>query len=433
MEISLADIHKGIQDVRDQQKGIVTSIEKVQQEWADTQTKLEASAQVVVDEHKAWQEKQAEIGVFGYGDVTDPSKAQYQRAYSWTDFLKKVDAHDVKAGAKPSKEKCVFSVRAYPEENFEKVMEAEISETGGHTIPDFMQNELIERLKSQQVLRQAGVRSITVPAGFGPFKVPILATGVQFTEIGEIATPNVSTPNVDLATASPNRVSGGVEMSNALIRMNAVDLDDAIVRDAVEDLGLRIDFLGLKGSGAAFQPRGVISTPGIGSSDAGNPDGGPVTIDLLIELQKIIAAANSHERSTAYISHSSIWHEILKIREGAAPGAHIFPSVFFAPGVAVKPSKVLIGAPYLTFNELPINLTKGSGTNLGEIFYADWSDLRQVIWGTMEVKTSREATNPVSGRSAFFNNITHFLFEMEVDYYVRHAGSFAVSTDVETV
>ncbi len=430
--ISLADIHKGIKDVKEQQQGFVTSLEAVQKEWKETQAKLETESQKVADEHKAWQEKMADIGVFGYGDNADKAKAKFERAYSWTDFLKKVDSFENKTPL-PGKEKCVFSVRPYPEAHFEKVMEAEISETGGHTVPDFMQNELIERLKSQQVLRQAGVRSITVPANFGSFKVPVLASGVTFSEIGEIATTTVTTPNVDLLTASPKRVSGGVEMSNALIRMNAVDLDDAIVTDAVEDLGLRVDFLGLKGSGAAFQPRGIITTPNIGSVVAGDPDGGPVTVDLLIDLQKTIAAANSHERSTAYIAHSSIWHEILKITEGAAPGFHIFPSVQFQPGIAVKPAKQVIGAPLFTFNELPINLTKGSGTDLGEIFYGDWTDLRQVIWGAMEVRTSREATHPVTGRSAFFNNITHFLFEMETDYYVRHAGSFAVSTDVETL
>ena len=38
-------------------------------------------------------------------------------------------------------------------------------------------------------------------------------------------------------------------------------------------------FLLLEGTGTASQPRGVFNTPGIGSSDAGNPNGGNVTID----------------------------------------------------------------------------------------------------------------------------------------------------------
>lgn len=428
-QVSLETIQKGIGEVKEQQKGFVGTIEKLQEEWKTTQEKLTAAADKVESEHKAWGEKMSDMGVFGFGDNDDPHKAKYQRAYSWTDFLKKVDAHETGKG-KPDQKNTIFNQRPYPEEHFQKVMEAEISETGGHTIPDFMQNELIERLKSQQVLRRAGVRTITVPAGFGHFEVPVLATGVTFSEIGEIATPAVTTPNVELRTASPRRVAGGVEISNALIRQNAVDLDSAIITDATEDLGLRVDFLGLKGSGANNQPRGVLSTPGIGSIDAGNPDGGPVTIDLLLDLQKTIAAANSRERSTAFIMHSSIWYEILKITEASQ---HIFPSVHFTPGVAEKPVPRIVSADVLTFNELPTNLTKGSGTDLGELIYGDWSDLRQVIWGNMEVRTSREATNPVTGRSAFFNKVTHFLFEIETDYYVRHAGSFAVSTDVETV
>jgi HK97 family phage major capsid protein len=322
-----------------------------------------------------------------------------------------------------------YSHTPYPKENFEKLMSAEISTDGGFGVPEFMSPEIIERLKSQQVLREAGIRSFTVPANFGNFVVPILESGATYTEIGETATSSLSTPQLGLKTASPKRVSVGIEISNRLIETNGVNLDDIIVDDVVEDGALRADFLGLKGSGTSFQPRGVVNTPGIGSVIAGSPDGGPVTLDLLIDLQKEVNEANSHLRRTAYIMHSNIFFQILKITENSQ---HVVASPYFPPGHQGRPPKQIWGERILTFNELPIDLTKASGTDLGEIFFADWSDLVMVMWGQMEVSMTREATHPTSGRSAFWNKVTGFMFDMEIDYYMRHAASAAVSTDVET-
>ncbi len=259
--------------------------------------------------------------------------------------------------------------------------------------------------------------------------MPRLISGATYSEGGEIATPPLSTPQLDQLVANPKQSFTGIEMSLDLIGMNAVGLDDVILRDTTEDAALRADFLGLEGTGTASQPRGLFNTPGIGSVDAGNPNGGDIAIDLLIDLQKLVASANSNMRSTGYVMHSRLFYEIMKILENSQ---HIFPSVQFAPGVAARPAKQILGEPIGTFNELDVTRTKGSGTDQSAVYFGDWSDLMLVRWGTFSVKMTEEATHPTSGRSAFWQNLRAFRFSQTLDWIVRQAPSFAVSSDVNT-
>lgn len=409
-----------VEEVAKDQKVITTTMQELTAANLDMQTRMENH-----------EEKMAGLGVAGYGDVT-PERAKYQRAFVMSDFLKVVASKTCNVDL--PEEVMAFNQRkhAYPEEHYEKVLNATVGADGAYSVPEFMDNEIIKRLKSVQILEALGIRSFTVPEGFGSFAVPRLITGSDYTEGGEIDAPAISNQTLDLLTASPKQSFTGIEMSLALIGMNAVGLEDVILEDATEDGGLRADFLGLEGTGTAFQPRGLINVPGIGSVEAGSPNGGPVDVDLLINLQNEVEAANSMLRRTGYAMHSRVWHQLLKTREGAAPGSHIFPSVAFAPGIQQKPGKQVLGEQVQTFNEIDITGTKGSGTDLSTIYFGDWSDLMLIRWGTFSVKMSEEATHPVTGRSAFWEGLRVFRFAQTLDYITRQAGSFSVSTDVES-
>lgn len=422
--MGLEKIERMVKDVATDTKAVHTTVKE-----------LEAAQKATDARMKAHEEKMAAIGVAGFGDVK-PENARYQKAFMVEDFLRV--AHDLCIHKRVHEDELQYNkakangVELYPAEHFEKVMQAELQGDGGFAVPDFMDSEIIKRLKATQVLESMGIRSFTVPPKFGSFAVPRLISGATYSEGGEIAVPPLSTPQLDELVANPKQSFSGIEMSLDLIGMNAVGLDDVIMEDVTDDAGLRADFLGLEGTGTAFQPRGLFNTPGIGSFDAGNPNGGNISLDLLIELQKIVASANSNMRSTGYVMHSRLFYEIMKITEGAAPGFHVFPSVQFAPGVAARPQKQVLGEPIGLFNQLDVTRTKGSGTDQSAVFFGDWSDLMLIRWGTFSVKVTEEATHPTSGRSAFWQNLRAFRFAQTLDYIVRQAPSFAVSSDVNT-
>jgi len=425
--MGLENIERMVEDVAKDTKAVHTTVKE-----------LEAAQRATDARMSAHEEKMAAIGVAGYGDVT-PENARYQKAYMIEDFLRV--AHDKCVHKQVYEKELQYNkakangIELYPADHFEKVMQGQIGADGGFAIPEFMDNDIIERLKGSQVLESMGIRSFTVPAGFGSFGVPRLVSGATFTEGGELGVPTLSTPQLDDLIANPKQSYSGIEMSLDLIGMNAVGLDNVILTDVTEDAGLRADFLGLEGTGTASQPRGLFNTPGIGSADADpGADGGDISIDLLIELQKIVASANSNMRNTGYVMHSRLFYEMMKITEGATPGFHVFPSSQQPPGqgLATRPAKQILGEPIGTFNQLDVTRTKGTGTDQSAIYFGDWSDLMLVRWGTFSVKVTEEATHPTSGRSAFWQNLRAFRFAQTLDYICRQPASFSVSSDVNT-
>lgn len=405
MEKGLADVLEGVKGLRGDMAKFRGSVDDL------TKASEKHGAEIA-----ALKERQASKGVVVPG-LAGSEKGPYKYAFSLHDVLKKVSGI--------GKDK--LSLCSYPEDAREKIMQGEIGTDGGFTIPPQFANELIERLKAMQVLTAAGMRMFTVDRNFGQVHMPRLQSGITIAEFGEVETPAVSTPQVELLVASAHKIAGVVEVSNDLLMMNAVQLEDALRRDFTEDGALRADLLGLRGTGASNQPRGIVNTPGIGSVDAGSPNGGPVTINLLLDLQKDVEGANSRMISPAYIMHSNVWHETLKIQQASQ---QVFPSVFFAPGLAAKPEPVLLGHPVLRSNQIPVDLVEGSSSNLSEVYFADFADLIQVRWGDLEIRVSREATHPTTGRSAFHNDLTVFLVLQRLDYIIRHPGSFSVATDV---
>lgn len=412
MGATLDQVAEGVEAIKGAQGEIKTSMDEI-----DTASKAYEARLASIEEKLA----SADVAGFNGKGAKD---SKFTHSFSLHDIMKKVSGIGL---SKDSNGVGGLSQSRYPKEAREKIMSSEIGADGAFTIPPEFAGELIKRLKAMQVLTQAGMRVRTVDEGFGQLHLPRLTSGITFNEIGELTVPPASTPQVDVLIASQKKVAGVVEVPNDLLKMSGVDLENDLRQDFVEDGALRADLLGLTGTGTAFQPRGVSQTPNIGSVDAGSPNGGAITLDLMIDLQDEVFAANTRARSMAYILHSRVWHQFLKIVENSQ---HIFPSVFFAPGVAEKPMPRVLGAPVLNFNQLSITDVEGTSSNLSPVFFGDWSELMQVRWGSLEIRVTREATHPTTGRSAFHQDLTVFLVLQRLDYVVTQPGSFALAPDV---
>ncbi|MDE8343967.1 MAG: phage major capsid protein, partial [Acidocella sp.] len=73
-------------------------------------------------------------------------------------------------------------------------------------------------------------------------------------------------------------------------------------------------------------------------------------------------------------------------------------------------------------NQVPSNLTKGTGTNLSAVIFGNWSDLIIGEWGVLEI-----LPNPYG---AGFNSGSIDIRALQsVDVNVRHVASFAAVTD----
>ena len=73
--------------------------------------------------------------------------------------------------------------------------------------------------------------------------------------------------------------------------------------------------------------------------------------------------------------------------------------------------------------QIPINLTKGAGTALTEVYFGNWEELIIGQWGGMEIALSTETSD------AFEKDQTWVRVLQEVDIAVRHPESFCLVND----
>jgi HK97 family phage major capsid protein len=77
-------------------------------------------------------------------------------------------------------------------------------------------------------------------------------------------------------------------------------------------------------------------------------------------------------------------------------------------------------------NQARSNLTKGTGTNLSEVFFGDWSQVLVGEWGVVEI-----LPNPYAAGIYEAGGVELRVLQ-SVDIGVRHAQSFAVMSDAIT-
>jgi HK97 family phage major capsid protein len=90
--------------------------------------------------------------------------------------------------------------------------------------------------------------------------------------------------------------------------------------------------------------------------------------------------------------------------------------------------KDILGYDLATSSQIPTNLEKASsGEVLSEVYFANWQELLIGNWGGLEISASSEAGD------SFSKNQTWIRIIQEVDCGLRHAESFALASDCETV
>ena len=77
-------------------------------------------------------------------------------------------------------------------------------------------------------------------------------------------------------------------------------------------------------------------------------------------------------------------------------------------------------------NQVPSNLTKGTGTNLSAILFGNWADLFIGMWGVLEILPNPYGTGFAAGDIQIRALQT-------VDIAVRHPESFSAMTDAITI
>lgn len=287
---------------------------------------------------------------------------------------------------------------------------------GGHTVGTVLLAEsFIDLLRNAMALTSLGARYLT--GLVGNIAIPRQTGAATAYWVAESGAPTESQQAFDQVAMSPKTVGAFTDISRKLLLQSSLDIEAFVRRDLATVLALEIDRAAIAGSGASNQPRGIINTSGIGSV-AGGANGAVPTWANMIDLETQVAIANAAIGSLAYLTNAKVRGKLKTVQKVATYGND------FVWETMGNGEGMVNGYRAVVSNQVPSNLTKGSGTNLSAIIFGNWNDLIVGQWGTLDLM--------VDPYTASTSGTVRVVALQDVDIAVRHPESFSAMVDAIT-
>lgn len=287
---------------------------------------------------------------------------------------------------------------------------------GGNLVQStVMGNEFIDILRNKTIVMELGARVLTGVQG--NIVLPRKTASATVAWVAEGAAPSEGAITFDQVTLSPKTVVGYVDYTKQLLATSSLAVDQLVTDDLLSGIAVALDAAALNGTGTANQPRGILSTSGIGSV-VGGTNGATINWGHLVDLEAAVANANSEPNALAgYAINSKTRAWAKKTQRGTN-----LPFIWNDEAAA----KPLNGYRTGVANSMPSNGTKGtaSGACSSLIFSSNWADLLIALWGGLDV-----VVDPYTQATTTTVRVT---VSQLADVGVRLPASFAAFTDALT-
>lgn len=279
------------------------------------------------------------------------------------------------------------------------------ADTGSNTVAtELMASDFIELLRNKSaVLNRATIMqglqgNVAIPRQTGA------TTPQALTETGATTASDIV---LDQVTLTPRRVGAASAYSKQLLAQSSLDVESLIINDIVREIALKMDYACINGSGTN-EPTGLLNATGVGLVEIG-ADGGPVTWAHIVQMESLVEAANVDPTTGAYVVNAKT-NGYLKTtpKEAGQP-------------IYLVENGVMNGYQVAVSNQMPSNLTKGTGTGLSALAFGNWSDMLVGFWGGIDI-----TVDPYSQKSS---GLVEIQADQFYDMALRHPESFAVIKD----
>jgi HK97 family phage major capsid protein len=208
----------------------------------------------------------------------------------------------------------------------------------------------------------------------------------------------------DKVSLAPKTVAAEYEISRRMM-LQATALETILRNDLGYLLAQALDGAAIKGGGAN-EPVGIIGTAAVPIVALG-ANGAAITIDTAADLIGAVFDANSV--GSGFLTNSKVQKAAMKLKD-----SQLRPF-----GVQA----VFQNQPVAFSNQVPSNITKGSGTNLSAILYGNWADLVVAYWSAVDIVINPYHSDVASKGGALIHAF------LDADVALRHPESFAVVKD----
>lgn len=255
----------------------------------------------------------------------------------------------------------------------------------------------------------------------GNVAIPSQAGAASAFWVAEGGAPTESSQTFGQVPLTPKTVGAFTDFTRRMLLQATPDIESIVRADLAGIIGVEMDRVAIAGSGVSNEPLGILSASGIGSVAIGT-NGGAITWTHVLQLEEAIANANADEGALAYMTNNKARRALkgtTKVSGDAGAGFIWSDEARDAAGYGT-----LNGYRSAASNNVPSNLTKGTGTNLSAMIFGNWADVLIGQWGGLDILVDK-ITNGTSGG-------TRVIALLDMDIAIRRAASFAAIKDATT-
>ena len=296
------------------------------------------------------------------------------------------------------------------------------STTGGATVQTSVSTDYISFLRNKALIMLMGARMLS---GLnGNLNIP-RQSGIASTYwVGEGGAVSQSESTFDDVRLRPKTVGNISRYTRSFLLQTSLDVEGFIRQDLASGIALEIDRTAINGSGSSNQPLGILNYPSAQVVSLGTNGGAP-TYDAIIQMETALSSTNSDIGALGFLTTPQARGKLKRTLKN--------PSASNSDYVWENASNYddLIGQGLLNgyragvSNQVPADLTKGTGTNLSAIIFGNFDDLLIGSWGELEI-----LANPYG--DGFDSGDVRVRALQTVDIQARRQNSFCVIKDAIT-
>ncbi len=264
---------------------------------------------------------------------------------------------------------------------------------------------------------RAGARMLTGLTG--NVEIPAMTAGKSGTWVNP---ENTAVTSADATFAqialTPHDLGTVGDISRRLLLQSSPHADALVRDDIAVALSNGVDQAAINGTGASGQPQGILGASGL-NIQPGGTNGAALNLANCTYLPQFVGQANRllDDGSTAFIANGqTVFHAArTQILSGSIVPRYLIDD-------ARNPT--LAGRRVVVSQNVPFNLTKGSGSNLSALLFGHWEDLLIGEWGVLDL-----LVDPYTFSNTGAIRIRAFV---TVDIKPRYLGAFSAINDIVT-
>jgi HK97 family phage major capsid protein len=208
--------------------------------------------------------------------------------------------------------------------------------------------------------------------------------------VGENEPADDSDGDFDLVNAEPHDAAGSVVVTRRMLQQSTMNslpggIEGYLRQRLREKCSLAIDTAIFNGSGSRFQPLGLLNMTDVPSIAIG-ANGGALTRNHVVGMMTGLMSRNAVNGSVRMSANTLLAGQMMLSEISTGSGRYLWEAM---PGQEAYMGMVNGNIPAVMTNQLPGNLSKGSGSNLGVTIMGNFGRMMLMQWGTIDLEVNR--------------------------------------------